>query len=411
MFSRWNERRFKMKIQKYLDFKDLKIIHIFEYYDFPLFFISQSPSDEYYLNYYIEETEDNLDKWLFSRVSTNECQSLIEQRSSVLELLKKLYLKKRLYHLFIDPTISDPNKKLNIEIVNAANFDPESFPEKDFYVEYDYVTNQKLTKVEEEVVDNKFKIVLKDVQNSHDINLDFLLDIFDGIKKTINDMAQNIDSEFGAGALNPINLKVDALQPSSFGVYIKVESYDLFEVPERSLSNLFNLIQDISVKTQQEIEEQVLIDETYSFETLKSIRGLLKKISENEYTFKMEGTTKVSREPKQVSFDRNSYDKLDILNKILQNNSEENSKTIEVEGNLISVNTKRNKFRISTIDKEEISGKMSTELFKRIKSNRNIQFRVPSEIKAKVIKQTINDLLEDSPQVKYTLIEYEQPEE
>ncbi|MCY8002447.1 hypothetical protein P9D31_17110 [Bacillus haynesii] len=400
-----------MKIEKYSDFKCLKIIHIFEYYDFPLFFISKSPSDELYLNYYIEETEDNLDKWLFSRISINECQSLMGQRSSVLNLLNRLYRKRRLHHLFIDCSITDPNKELKIEIVNATNFDPESFPDEDFYVEYDYATKQNLTKIEEEVIDNKFKIVLKDAQNSHDINLDFMLDIFTGFKKTINDMAQNIGLEFGAGTVNPINLKVDALQPSSFGVYIKVDSIDLFEVSERSLSNLFNLIQGISNKTKEQIEEQVFIDETYSLETIKSIRSMLRKISDNEYAFIMEGTTKVSRERKEVKFDRSSYNKLNILDEILQNNSEEKSETIEVEGELISVNTKRNKFRIATIEQEEISGKMSTELYKKIKSNRNIQFRVPSTIKAKVIKQTINDLLNDIKQVKYTLIEYEQPEE
>ena len=42
----------------------------------------------------------------------------------------------------------------------------------------------------------------------------------------------------GEGAMSPINLKVDSLQPSSFGVWIKMEPNDIFDVPEQSLNNL-----------------------------------------------------------------------------------------------------------------------------------------------------------------------------
>ncbi|PGT92236.1 hypothetical protein COD18_15495 [Bacillus cereus] len=399
-----------MKILKYSDLVSLDAIHIFEYYDFPLFFISKSPEDEFYLNYYVEEINDNTDKWLFSRISNKERINLIGQRTSVLTLLKHLLNKQRLHHLLVDSTLTESTEDLNVELVNVNNFDPESFPEEDFHVEYDYVTSQNLVGIEEEVVDgSRFKMVLRDVNNSHDIGLDFLLDIFGNFKKTISDMAYDMGKKvMGEEVMNPITLKVDSLQPSSFGVWIKMESDDLFEVPEKSLSNLFEIIGDIATKEQKEIEEQIEIDEDYSLETIKSIKNMLKSVSDNEFTFKLEGNTKSTGAPKEATFDRDSYDKLDMLINILQDKSETSTETIEIEGELTSVNTSRNYFKIQT-DEIDITGTMSRELFRKLKSERNVQFRVPSSIKATVEKKTINDLVNDDSSVKYTLVSFEQP--
>ncbi|WP_242284733.1 hypothetical protein PY144_14825 [Bacillus cereus] len=400
-----------MKITKHSELVSLEDIHIFEYYDFPLFFISKSPEDEYYLNYYVEEVADNTDKWLFSRISNKERINLIEQRTSVLEILKSLFAKQRLYHLYVDSTLSQSDADLTVELVNANNFDAESFPEEDFYVEYDFITSQSLIKVEEDVLDSsRFKIVLRDVVNSHDIGLDFLMDIFANFKKALNDMAYDVGKKvLGAEAINPINLRVDSVEPSSFGVWIKAESEDLFEVPDKSLSSFFEIIEDIATKEQKEIEEQIEIDESYSLETIKSIKNMLKNVSENEFTFKLKGTTKSNGAAKEVEFDRNSYDKLDMLINILQDRSETSIETIEIEGELTSVNTSRNYFKIQT-GEIDITGIMSRELFRRLKSERNVQFRVPSAIKATVEKKTINDLVNDESSVKYTLVSFEQPD-
>ncbi|WP_232515359.1 hypothetical protein [Bacillus sp. 1s-1] len=158
-----------------------------------------------------------------------------------LELLNKLYQKRRLHHLFIDPSITEPNTELNIEVVDANNFDSESFPEEDFYVEYDYVTNQKLTKVQEEIIDSKFKLVLKDFQNSHDIGLDFLLDIFGNFKKTMNDICKRCWKEVSRRRLflKRLNLELTHYNRHHLEFGIKMESDDIFEVPEKSLKPSF----------------------------------------------------------------------------------------------------------------------------------------------------------------------------
>ncbi|MFB5088335.1 hypothetical protein PGC35_14210 [Psychrobacillus sp. PGGUH221] len=404
----------ELGISKYADLEQSEIIHIFEYYDFPLFFISKSTCGKYYLNYYIEEIQDSVDKWLFCRISNKERIDLIYQKISVLELLNKLKNKERLYHLFIDSNINDKDTKLFVELVNSSNFDKESFPEEDFYVEYDYVTDTELLKVEEDILDSsKFKMVLKDVENSHDINLDLFLNVLSNLKKSLNDVATDIGSKLMGNRLEQqINLRLDSLQPSSFGVWIRTEpnETDLFEVPEKSLSTLFEIIEDIQVKDLIEIEEQIEIDESFSINTVKSIKKWLKEISDNEFSLKLEAATKAKGINKEVSFDKNSFAKLDILTKILEDKSEKYTEQISIEGLLTSINTTNNRFRISTDSIGDIGGKMSTDMFKRLKEDKTLQFRVPSLIKAVVEKEVINDYVEDEHSIKYTLIHFEQPE-
>ncbi|WP_045522768.1 DUF6575 domain-containing protein [Neobacillus niacini] len=403
-----------MKPIKYTDLEQSEIIHTFEYYDFPLFFISKSPSNGLFLNYYVEEIEENIDKWLFSRITSKELRNLVEVRLSVLDLLNLLFNKKRLYHLYIDSALNHPNEELNLELVDASNLDKESFPEEDFFVEYDYVTKQNLVKVEQDIIDSsRFKMVLRDDRNSHDISLDLFLEVLSNLKESINDIAYDIGSKLmGQKPTHEINLRVHSLQPSSFGIWLITEPMepDLFEVPEKSLNNLFKLIDDIQHKSPIEIEEQIDIDEEYSIETIKSVKNMLKDIVDNDFSLTLEANTKVQMMPIEVKFDKASYSKLDVLNKILKDKSQKLTEEIDVEGVLTSINTSYNKFRISTTSIGEIGGKMSKEIFKELKKDNNLQFRVPSSIKATIKKEIVNDYLEEEYYEKYTLIHFEQPE-
>ncbi|WP_337133839.1 hypothetical protein [Priestia megaterium] len=403
-----------MEIKKYSDFESLEIIHIFDYYDFPLFFVSKSPINEYYVNYYVEELEGNTDKWMFGRISIKECADLMEHRLSVLKLLNHLFEKKRLHYLFMNPSQNQPDSILKIELVDANNFDPESFPEEDFFVEYDYVTEKELVKIEEDIIDSsKFKMVLKDDENRHDIGLDLFLDILSNLKESINDIAYDIGNKLmGQKPEHAINLRVDSLQPSSFGVWLKAEPLeaDLFEVPEKSLNNLFELIDDIKHKSPNEIKEQIDIDEEYSIETIQSVKNMLKDIVDNDFSLTLEANTKLQMRSKEVKFDKESYNKLSILNSILKEKSEKLVEEIEVEGVLTSINTSYNKFRIVTTTIGEISGKMSSEMFRELKKSNNVQFKVPSAIKATVKKEIVNNYLEEQHYEKYTLVHFEQPE-
>ncbi|AFV21787.1 MULTISPECIES: DUF6575 domain-containing protein [Bacillus] len=126
-----------MTMEKYLN---LKTIHMFDYYDFPLFLITKSKEELYYLHYFVEDVDEDTDKWLFSEISNDERLQLIERKISTLGLLKELLNTQRLYHLFVNHTEGN----LQFEQINQDNLDPDGFPEEEYFVEYDYISNKKL---------------------------------------------------------------------------------------------------------------------------------------------------------------------------------------------------------------------------------------------------------------------------
>lgn len=142
----------------YKALKNMEIVRIFDYYNFPLFFISKS--------------KDGLFFWIiifrmmngfFCRITNREYLLLIQQSISVLFFLNNLKDKRRLHILTTGDNVHD-EQNINIALVDELNFDPESFPTEDFFVEYDYVTNTELMKIEEGIIDDaKFK---------HDISLE-----------------------------------------------------------------------------------------------------------------------------------------------------------------------------------------------------------------------------------------------
>jgi hypothetical protein len=399
-----------MKIKKQADFKNLEIVHIFEYYDIPLFFISESSDNEFYINYYIDEMTNGVDKWFFGRISNKERLKLLNKQMSVLSFLNHLLKKERLYHIFIDPFFRDLGAELKLELVNAKNLDEESFPEEDFYVEYDYVTGENLIKLEEDIMDSsRFKVILKDKNNSHDISLDFFINLFEKFKSAMVSAAKDIEENLmGEISTSTVNLKLDSLEPSSFGVWVKAESNDIFETSDKSLNNIFNIIENVSLKSKREVEELIEIDQEYSLETIKNIKNMLYSISKNEFSFNLRGTSKFNGVRREVTFNHDSYEGLNILLDILEDKSEKTTENIEVEGTLISVNVSRNYFKIQTLE-ADIKGKMSMELFEKSKKLGDIQFRVPSGIKAEIQKEIIKDYVNDDSSIKYTLLSFEQP--
>lgn len=116
-----------------INWNELKPQHIFEYYDRPLFFIARSFENKFYLYYFVEEVKVGIDKWMFAEMSENECLALIQREQSVLPFLNQLKSTNRLYYLFGDfRSINSHSQK---ELITSDNFDRESFPEEDFFVD------------------------------------------------------------------------------------------------------------------------------------------------------------------------------------------------------------------------------------------------------------------------------------
>lgn len=387
----------------YKELKNMEIVRIFDYYNFPLFFISKSKDGLFFLNYYIQD-----DEWFFCRITNREYLSLIQQSISVLFFLNNLKDKRRLHILTTGDNVHD-EQNINIALVDELNFDPESFPTEDFFVEYDYVTNTELMKVEEDIIDGaKFKMVLKDENNNHDISLDVLINVCSLFKELVNGFFTSLGEKmFSGGNGQRLNLKVDSLEPSSFGIWFTTESSDLFSVSDKSINNLFVALEDVVTKSQRDLLDQIEIDEILSLDNLREIQKLFKEIRKNNYTFKLLGTKKGSRDRLEVSFDKNDYQKIDLINKLLVNKNEETEKIIEVEGELISINIRRKTFKISLSDKE-IDGKLSNKLLKAM-DNGELQFKIPSKIFGTLKEKIATNHLSEEQKIGYELLDFIHP--
>lgn len=382
----------------YEELKSYEIVNIFEYYDFPMLFISKSPSDKYFFNYYIEELEDGTHKWLISEISNLERLNIIGQRVSIINTLTKLKSNLRLNYMKITPS-QEEKYNTHYEIVTDRNFDSEIFPEEDFYAEFDYLTKTKLEKVEEEILTaSRFKLILKDLRNSHDIAVDLFLEILNNFKKSLNGMATDIGMDNDS-----INLKLDSLQPSSFGIFLKTDS-DMFQTSEKSLGKMFELIEKIKTNSADEIEDLIKND-IYSISTIKSVNELLKDIKQNNYSLAIQSTVEKDESPIEVKFDQISYSKVDEISNILLR-TETVREEISVTGTLMTINTKRNNFAIKSSE-AEYSGKMFKELFNRVKVE-EIRFKVPAEINATLIKEVVHDIHNNDEKVKYILESFTQ---
>jgi len=409
-------------ISNYKEFSDLNPIVIFEYYDFPMFYVAQNSRDDIYLNHYIEELEDGMDKWLTARITKKEYKNLVNNRVGVLDFLNKLKSTNRLHHLYFNIHEENLDNELYSELITSDNFDPESFPQENYFVDYDYLQDRPLEKITDDITHLKsFKLILKDRANKHNIELDYFNNIMGKLQNSLDSLvAHSNDETLDPAPSQSIHLNLVALEASSFGVSLMIDpnSVDIFNKSEEAIIEFMHLIDDVSNGTTQNINDQIFIDETYSIETIKNVKTFLKTISDKKYSFKIEAKDERNEVIKNVSFKENVYKNIEILEKILEEQSSEETETFTITGNLTMVSMQRNRFRIEDVETEDkeievdetISGRISRDVIKTIKDNK-LKFYVPSKISATIERKTIADFIKDEYSSQHVLIKYEQPEE
>ena len=397
---------------------DYEIIHTFVYYDFPLFFISKSRNNNLFLNYFVEENDNEDDLWLHAEITQNELDKLYKLQIKTYDFMIELYGLEPLYHVYNcydDETKGYVTQKVS---VNGETFDLNEFPTPEFTLKYDYETDTELMEEIEYIIDeieapiqvksNRFKLVFKDIYNSHDMAIDMLLHSLGQLKKAIGSIASDINSKIDETAKNiTLNMKIEAFPPSSFGLVLKIEQDDLFELPDLSLDKFFELLSHIQTKPESVLAEIIASDSDYSIRTIKDINTLLQNIKKTNYSMSIQAPSRVQEEVEEViTFGRESYNKLDVLQNYLLK-TENEREIIQVIGKLISINASRNYFSIDT-QEQIFSGRMSTELFKEVKQNDTIKFTVPSEIKAFIEIEKITDIFGNILAEKYILKEFAQ---
>lgn len=119
------------------DLLEAEMIHLFEQYDMPLYFVDKMSNGDLLLNYYIEEIEQK-DVWFISKITEHELTKILNKEFSTLEILNELLNSSRLYYCTI-PYESDG--EMSLELVTFSNIDEEAFPKEDFYIKHDFLNS------------------------------------------------------------------------------------------------------------------------------------------------------------------------------------------------------------------------------------------------------------------------------
>lgn len=360
--------------------------YIFEYYDIPLFFILKSPNNELYLNYMIDEMRIDEYKWFFSRISRIELNRILNNFIGVKSFLIQLINEKRMEYL----VINNNSQSLSFNKVNELKDD--ELPLEDYKVEYDYLRNEKIESQEEDVkIDSsEFDLILRDVNNSHLIDVDILANILGKVEMLFTNISKGYSS-----------LKVEAIYPSSFGLRL-VGGEDLFNTSEKTLENILMLFNNIKESNFSKIEENLNIDKLYDLKAINKAKQLVEDI----YKYNISLEIKPKENDEYTHFiDKEDKSKFKKLSDFIDQLTPVKNTNIKVSGVLTSINMNYSRFSIIGEDNIRYSGKLD----KKFKEDlADVQFVIPAKIKAELSKIEKYNFDKDDYDISYEMKTYQQ---
>lgn len=384
-----------------LIFSDMEYIFIFDYYDTPLFFISQSRKNRnYYLFYSIND-----DAYFCSELSASDINYLFKNPNGY-DILH--YLKKK--------------SKLNFVVLNSNSFDikslaeytgtfnediSEALPLEKFPIEFDFVHKLDFENISSNYrsyfpnvyANDQLTLRIKNKENSSSLNIDIIYSALEFIRSTWQDLT-NRHAELGIEK----KLLMSAPKKGSLKLDFELEKDQqsgLF-TDDASFSELIDFVDNLTYVPMYDDEE--LLDERKLIEeTVK----LYKVIEENDLSIDfISNQVKLSNIKKSENIKRNLDAMLSNVNeKIRERNVliEE----IEIDGEVLAANKSKNYFKIRSVAQGDISGTFERSLFNQIK-NSEVQITISKSIHAFITKEQITDIDTNETKTKYRLNSFTQ---
>lgn len=371
---------------KFEELINFKYEYIFEYYDIPLFFILKSPNNEFYLTYMIDEIENNVYKWLFSKISQFELNKLLNQSIGVKSLLIELVKQQRMNYLITDNTTEQ------LEFKPIKDIQSEELPLEDYTVEYDFVRNKNIGN-NMKIKSNEFDLVFRDENNSHLIEANVLANILGKVQSLYTSVSQGFST-----------LKVEAIYPSSFGMKLVGEDNSI-DNPEKTLESILTLFKDVKELDFDKIEENLNIGKLYNLQAINKAKQLAEDV--NKYNISLEIKLQKDNDYKSliVKSDKNKFAE---LNSLMEKINPEKSTNITVRGTLNSINMNYNNFTIIDDKNNKFSGKFDSKLRSDITTK---HFVIPVRVEARLNKLEKYDYKRDQYVTKYIMKNYRQTTE
>ncbi|MEB6146367.1 hypothetical protein [Enterococcus casseliflavus] len=384
-----------------LIFSDMEYIFIFDYYDTPLFFISQSrKNSNYYLFYSIND-----DAYFYSELSASDINYLFSNPNGydVLHYLKK---KSKLNFVVIKDNSFDVNSLA--EYTNIFNEDiREALPLEKYPIEFDFVHKLEFEDIRKQYksyfpnvyANDQLTLRIKNKEDSSSLGIDIVSSALEFMRSTWQDLS-NRYAELGTEK----KLLVSAPAKGSLKLDFKLEKDQqtgLF-TNDASFSELIDFVNNLTYIPMYD-EEELLNERKLIEETVK----LYKVIEENDLSIDLiSNKVKLGNIKKSEKIKRN----LDVMlsnvnNQLMKKNvlTEE----IEVEGEVLAANKSKNYFKIRSLAQGDISGTFERNLFKKVKTS-EVQITISKSIHAHITKEQTTDIDTNETKIKYILNSFTQ---
>lgn len=384
-----------------LIFSDMEYIFIFDYYDFPLFFISQSrKNSNYYLFYSIND-----DVYFFSELSASDINYLFSNPNGydILHYLKK---KSKLKFVVINNDSFAVNN-LN-EYVNIFNEDvSEALPLEKHPIEFEFVNKLNFEDIRNNYksyfpnvyANDQLTLRIKNKENSSSLNIDIVYSALEFIRSTWQNIS-NRHAEFGTVK----TLLMSAPSKGSLKLEFELEKEQqtgLF-TDEASFSELIDFVDNLNYVPMYD-EEELLNERKLIEETDK----LYKIIEENDLSIDLiSNQVKLGNIKKSANIKRNLDVMLSKVNNLIEKRNVL-TEDIEIEGEVLAANISKNYFKIRSLVQGDISGTFERQLFKKIKTS-EMQIIVSKSIHAHITKEQTTDIDTNKMKIKYTLNSFTQ---
>lgn len=394
------------------DIERLNIIHIFEYYDHPLFYIAQNKELDNFLFYFVDDNPYST--WLVSQVSMNEVNSIKNKKTNVKSFLNHLFKKQRLFKIQINQ-----GKILDdlTELITEENIDLNDFPEEDFEVEFDYITNTPLEKHSDSQFEEVkyLKLTFVDANNSHSIPAATFKNVIVNLENYIKHTTNHLSPDSKIPSLNLL-----ALPASSFGAEFEVileETMDLDQISSQVTSSLVDFIGDLETVDEKELSDQIFIEQRYTPKEVVAIQKITESAIDSGYELILEAKDENKQTTKKSTITRNNKNKINKIDSALRLNNQNTSVVVEITATVIAASLKSKTFwlDISELEdksmfenKNDFNGRIDENLVNKLNdSDTSFAINVPSKITAKIKIDTIIDYTQSkSKDYKYSLLSF-----
>lgn len=356
-------------------FEESEIKHTYLYYDMPLIYISMF-EEKYYLNVFIDTSQEMIDRWLIAEISYDDLHKLNTLQVTLKALMIRLIQKNLMFLLHTNYE----NNVLKIAYFNDIN--SEFLPNDEFQIEYDYQNNKALFN-EVNYTNNDLFISFSDRNDSHCIDSE----TFSEVLPAINSIYKSISNESES-------FNILSFPSGSFGVTLTSKNNSLFSTS--IINNFVNYF--LNLKNINEALIQFYFEE-YGENILLQTKKMLKKLYSSELKFNFKDLT--SKE-NLFTLTLNDYKNVnEKINTFLDSETSNNKETISINGVLTSINFKTGHFVLENANQNIFKGYFDKKLMKNTHS-----FVVPSEISATIDVIKNYDSIKEEIKTTYTIIDY-----